>query len=127
MEFITQTGKRTVSVSLIKTQQHIVYDCELNACSVTVSAHTVENAVRQRKISTAVFRYLKDRMWYPHHIEVLTEYQRRGVAQTMYDIVQGFVPGRLVASDEQSTAAKMFWQARSQSQRIVLAQHLIKA
>ena len=114
MEFITRTGKRTVSVSLIKTQEHIVYDCELNPCSVTVSVHTVENALRQRKISTAVFRYLKDRTWYPHHVEVVAEYQRRGVAQTMYDIIQGLVPGCLIASDEQSTAAKMFWQARSQ-------------
>jgi hypothetical protein len=74
--------------------------------------HTVLDRLRDQKISTAVFKYDRDNKWYPHHIEVVLDYQRQGVAQTMYDIVQSEISGNLVASDQQSLAAQLFWQQR---------------
>lgn len=112
VEFITRTGKNTVSMSLVKNREFVVYDYHAHACSVNFTVHTVKNSVRHRKIGTAVFRYLKDRQWYPHHVQVIEEYQRRGVASAMYDIAQSIVPGQLIPSDEQSTAARLFWQHR---------------
>ena len=98
--------------SLIKSQSQVIYDYYKNACSLIFTVHTVRDRLRDQKISTAVFKYDRANKWYPHHIEVVPEYQRQGVAQTMYDIVQSEISGNLVASDQQSPAAQLFWQQR---------------
>lgn len=102
----------SVVCSLIKSQSQVIYDYYKNACSLIFTVHTVRDRLRDQKISTAVFKYDRANKWYPHHIEVVPEYQRQGVAQTMYDIVQSEISGNLVASDQQSPAAQLFWQQR---------------
>ena len=95
--------------SLIKNREQVIYDYTKNKCSLIVTVSTVENKVRSRKISTAVFKYDRDNKWYPHHIEVYPGYKRKGVATVMYDIVQSEIDGVLVPSDEQSDEAREFW------------------
>lgn len=99
----------SVTCSLLKKQKQVVYDYTKNPCSLIFTVHTVENKVRAKKISTAVFKMGKDNTWYPHHIEVRPSYKRKGVATIMYDIVQSEIKGTLVPSDEQSNEAKEFW------------------
>lgn len=114
MEESIKTPTRTHSVvcSLIKSQSQVIYDYYKNACSLIFTVHTVRDRLRDQKISTAVFKYDRDNNWYPHHIEVVPEYQRQGVAQTMYDIVHSEISGDLIPSGQQSTAAQRFWQHR---------------
>ena len=108
----TRLKNHSVVCSLIKSQSLLVYDYYKNACSLIFTVHTVRDRLRDQKISTAVFKYDRANNWYPHHIEVVSEYQRQGVAQTMYDIVQSEISGNLVPSDQQSPAAQLFWQQR---------------
>lgn len=102
----------SVTCSLLKKQKQVVYDYTKNPCSLIFTVHTVENKVRAKKISTAVFKYDRDCKWYPHHIEVVPGYKRKGVATIMYDIVQSEINGVLVPSDDQSDEARAFWQNR---------------
>ena len=98
--------------SLIKNQEQVIYDYTKNNCSLIFTVSTVKDKMRSKKISTAVFKYDRDNKWYPHHIEVYSGYKRKGVATVMYDIVQSEIDGVLVPSDEQSDAAREFWQNR---------------
>lgn len=101
-----------VTCSLIKKQKQVVFDYTKNLCSLTFTVSVIENKVRSKKVSTAVFKMGKNNTWYPHHIEVVGGYKRKGIATIMYDIVQSEINGVLVPSDEQSDAAKLFWKNR---------------
>lgn len=99
--------------SLIKTQDQVLYEYEKNKCSVIVTAFIVKDKVRNKKISTAVFKYDRDNKWYPHCVEVKGGFKRKGIATVMYNIVQSEIDGVLLPSDEQSEAAKEFWKDRT--------------
>lgn len=105
-------SEHIVICSLIKTKEQIVYDYTKNKCSLIFTATILKDKVRAKKISTAVFKYDRDKKWYTHHIEVYTGYKRKGVATVMYDIVQSEIDGVLVPSDDQSAEAKLFWKNR---------------
>lgn len=98
--------------SLIKTQEQVIYNYTKNKCSIVVTVSTVKDKMRAKKISTAVFKYDRDNKWYPHCVEVVDNYHRKGVATVMYDIVQSEIEGVLVPSDDQSDQAKLFWRNR---------------
>jgi hypothetical protein len=101
-----------VTCSLLKKQKQVVFDYTKNPCSLTFTVSVIENKVRAKKVSTAVFKMGKHNTWYPHHIEVVSGYKRKGIATIMYDIVQSEINGTLVPSDEQSNEAKAFWKNR---------------
>lgn len=105
-------SEHVVTCSLIKKQKQIVFDYTKNPCSLTFTVSVIENKVRTKKVSTAVFKMGKHNTWYPHHIEVVGGYKRKGIATIMYDIVQSEINGTLVPSDEQSDEAKAFWANR---------------
>lgn len=102
----------SIICSLLKKQKQVVFDYTKNPCSLVFTVSTVENKIRAKKISTAVFKLTRDNNWYPHHIEVVSGYKRKGVATIMYDIVQSEINGMLIPSDEQSDEAKLFWKYR---------------
>ncbi len=102
-------SEHVVTCSLIKKQKQVVFDYTKNPCSLTFTVSVIENKVRSKKVSTAVFKMGKHNTWYPHHIEVVGGYKRKGIATIMYDIVQSEIAGTLVPSDEQSDEARAFW------------------
>lgn len=101
-----------VTCSLLKKQKQVVFDYTKNPCSLTFTVSVIENKVRAKKVSTAVFKMGNHNTWYPHHIEVISGYKRKGIATIMYDIVQSEINGTLVPSDEQSDEARAFWKHR---------------
>lgn len=101
-----------ITCSLLKKQKQVVFDYTKNPCSLIFTVSVIENKVRSKKVSTAVFKMGKYNTWYPHHIEVISGYKRKGIATIMYDIVQSEINGILVPSDEQSDEAKLFWRHR---------------
>ncbi len=105
-------SEHIVTCSLIKKQKQVVFDYTKNPCSLTFTVSVIENKVRSKKVSTAVFKMGKSNTWYPHHIEVVSGYKRKGIATIMYDIVQSEIAGTLVPSDDQSDEARAFWKNR---------------
>lgn len=106
-------SEHLVTCSLLKKQKQVVFDYTKNPCSLIFTVSVIENKVRAKKVSTAVFKMGKNNTWYPHHIEVVGGYKRKGIATIMYDIVQSEINGTLVPSDEQSDEAKAFWKNRN--------------
>ncbi len=89
-----------------------MFDYTKNPCSIIFTVSVIVDKIRTKKVCTAVFKMSKNDTWYPHHIEVIEGFKRKGIASIMYDIVQSEISGKLIPSDEQSDEAKAFWKNR---------------